>query len=154
MSLCTCSQGAASAALDAMALAGAGCMPHTYMPAQCPLGVCTLHRLRPVLLCSVWTLLPAQISIGDLKLRACKAMGLEEGDVRIWDYWNESRHAPLEGRLDDSAQAAKLFDSQDILLEEKVCWHLGMGRVTRCSRLPRLQPKRPAPPLSHIQPQC
>jgi hypothetical protein len=60
------------------------------------------------------------MSISDLKLKACKAMGLEEGDVRMWDYWNLSRHALLEGRLDDSAQAAKLFDNQDILLEEKV----------------------------------
>jgi hypothetical protein len=60
------------------------------------------------------------MSVSDLKLKACKAMGLEEGDVRIWDFWNKSRHALLEGRLDDSAQAAKLFDNQDILLEEKV----------------------------------
>jgi hypothetical protein len=64
------------------------------------------------------------MSISDLKLKACKAMGLEEGDVRIWDYWNLSRHALLESRLDDTAQAAKLFDNQDILLEEKVCWRL------------------------------
>lgn len=112
--LCMCLQGAAGAACKAVALAGCW--------VRC-LGPACLRGAHPVLNLSLshcgkrGTL---QISIGDLKLRACKAMGLEEGDVRIWDYWNESRHAPLEGRLDDSAQAAKLFDSQDILLEEKV----------------------------------
>ena len=96
---------------------------------------------------SVAPCFPAQISIGDLKLRACKALGLEEGDVRIWDYWNESRHAPLEGRLDDSAQAAKLFDSQDILLEEKVGWHFGLCWTTQSSSLSWHQPQIRASPL-------
>lgn len=61
-----------------------------------------------------------QITIADLKLKACKAMGLEEGDVRIWDYWSLQRHALLEKRMDDTAQAAKIYDSQDIFLEERV----------------------------------
>ena len=80
-----------------------------------PLGSIPSHKSN-IMRCD-----PAQMSISDLKLKACKAMGLEEGDVRIWDYWNLARHALLESRLDDTAQAAKLFDNQDILLEEKVC---------------------------------
>ena len=96
--------------------------PHTCVLSWCPPSV-KPEPLAPKPGAQCGALYPAQISIGDLKLRACKAMGLEEGDVRIWDYWNESRHASLEGRLDDTAQAAKLFDSQDILLEEKVGWH-------------------------------
>lgn len=84
-----------------------------------------------------------QITIADLKFKACKALGLEEGDVRIWDYWNMGRHALLESRMDETAQAAKIFDNQDIFLEEKVrvwCWPAESTALgIRCIRvLPRL----------------
>ncbi len=55
-----------------------------------------------------------------MKLKACQALGLEEGDVRIWDYWNKARHTLLEDKMDESAADVKLYDNQDILLEEKV----------------------------------
>lgn len=61
-----------------------------------------------------------QMTVADLKLKACNALGLEEGDCRIWDYWNQNRHALLEDKLDETAGAAKIFDNQDVMLEEKV----------------------------------
>ena len=73
--------------------------------------------------------------------------------MRIWDYWNESRHAPLEGRLDETAQAAKLFDSQDILLEEKVSWRFGICWMTPKQQSFRVPLSDPCIPSSHIGPQ-
>ena len=49
-------------------------------------------------------------------------MGLQEQDVRMWDYYMDNLYANLEDQLDDSVEGPVniLNDKQAILLEEKV----------------------------------
>ena len=64
----------------------------------------------------------AQAKKSELKTKACQLMGLDEQDVRMWDYYMDNLYANLEEQLDDSVEGPVniLNDKQAILLEEKV----------------------------------
>ncbi|KAK9816595.1 hypothetical protein WJX72_002470 [[Myrmecia] bisecta] len=64
--------------------------------------------------------LPSYATLGDLKTAACKALKLEEIDVNTWDYFQQKKYQEcFEDRgLDRPMQDFRLFDKQDILLED------------------------------------
>lgn len=69
-----------------------------------------------------------QGTYGDIKKAGCDALGLEEVDVRLWDFFNRKKYGQysLDSKLDESLESgssASMIDGQDILLEEKASRH-------------------------------
>lgn len=56
----------------------------------------------------------------ELKARLCKELGLESDKVRLWDYFNRRKYANLEENPNRSLEDCRIFDNNDILLEEKL----------------------------------
>ncbi len=48
-------------------------------------------------------------------------MSVEEVDVKLWDYYNNTYYADLEDKLDQTLEGALINDGNPIVLEEKVC---------------------------------
>jgi len=60
-----------------------------------------------------------QVTVGDLKAAACKALKLEEVDVEMWDYYERAYYSNLELRLTEDLKTANLLENQLIMLNEK-----------------------------------
>eukprot|EP01132_Coremiostelium_polycephalum_P009067 gene9067-11105_t len=57
-------------------------------------------------------------TISVLKERICKIMGLDPLDVRIWDYYNENKHAELKNS--EYVKNSNLIENQNILLDQRL----------------------------------
>lgn len=53
------------------------------------------------------------------KKRACEEMSLDADKVRIWDYFNKRKYANLEDSITKSLDDCRIYDANDILLEEQ-----------------------------------
>lgn len=59
-----------------------------------------------------------QATVADLKEKACKAVGAEEVDVRMWEYFQGTQTSNLEESLDKRLREFnKIFA---VMLEQKV----------------------------------
>ncbi len=74
-----------------------------------------------------------QATVGQMKERLCKLVGVEEIDVQLVDYYSNKFYASLESELDKSLEDARIMDGQPIMLAEKV------GGCVACLRAASLQ---------------
>jgi len=62
--------------------------------------------------------------LAELKTKACKAFNLEEVDVIMYDYWNNTFYlapdGPVEEHLDETMGGGRLADQNPMILVEKV----------------------------------
>jgi hypothetical protein len=63
---------------------------------------------------------PLQWTIAELKTAACELLGIPEADYYIWDYFQHDKYKNLDEDLSLSLDAAKILESQAILLDSKV----------------------------------
>lgn len=54
------------------------------------------------------------------KKRACQELGLDASKVRMWDYFNKRRYANLEESLQKSLDNCRIYDANDMFLEEQL----------------------------------
>lgn len=60
----------------------------------------------------------SEATVGHVKAQLCKRFGLDEEEVRMWDYYHGSKYALLE-QADITLESARIMNEQKILLEEK-----------------------------------
>ena len=58
--------------------------------------------------------------MSELKQKLCALFELEDGDVRLWDFYRGEYYEKLEDKLDLTLEVAKLLPKQQVMLEEKV----------------------------------
>jgi len=58
-------------------------------------------------------------AVKDFKQSACREMGLDPEKTRIWDYFNQRNYALLEKNSDKTLESCRIFDQNQILLEEQ-----------------------------------